>query len=335
MAPHSALAFSTALLIALALTPLVRRLALTLDLVDRPGQRKWQLAPVPYLGGIALIAAVLATLLFAPELGAPAGALALAGGVLGAMGLLDDDRSVHPATRFGAEVAVAIIAVLVGLRVHFTNVDAIDVFVTMLWVVGITNAFNLLDNMDGLSAGVAGTAAVAVFVLAVLADQRLTASLSAAVGGACLGFLAYNRSPASIYMGDAGSLFLGFVLAILTVEVTPAMGPPSSFAIPLMLLALPVLDTTTVTLGRLRHGRSIFVGGTDHLSHRLVARGLTKERAVAVLVLAQALLGALAVLGGRRLIPLLAALAAGFLVVTALAVVTSRAEVYAERADAR
>ena len=172
-----------------------------------------------------------------------------------------------------------------------------------MWIVGVTNAINLLDNMDALAAGVSAVAALSVFALAILGRQPVVATLAAAVAGACLGFLVYNRPPASIFMGDAGSLFLGFVLAILTINVSPAVFPPVSFLIPLLLLAIPVLDTTVVTLARLRRGRPVSQGGRDHLSHRLAKRGLRRRTAVAVLIGCESVLGMLAVLAGRRVMP--------------------------------
>ena len=328
--PTWALAFATATGLTLAGVPLARRLALATDFVDHPGRHKTHLTPTPYLGGVALICGVLVALLFEVRLGAGAAAVALVAALLGAIGLLDDDRTVDPRWRFLAEVAAATVGVAIGLRVHVTGVVPIDIALTLVWTVGVTNSLNLLDNMDGLAAGVGMVAAWAVFVLAIFGRQPAPAALAAALAGACLAFGAYNRPPASIFMGDAGSLFVGFVLAVLTIDVSPALTPPFSFAIPLMLLALPVLDTATVTLSRLRRGRPVSLGGSDHLSHRLVARGLSRGRAVALLVAAEALLGVLAVLGGRRVLPLGWTLAAALLVLGAVAAAALPARVYSE-----
>lgn len=330
MHPSWAPAFLAGLLLAVAGIPILRRVALATNFVDRPGDHKSHVAPVPYLGGVGLIGGVLAGMLLSTHVGVDGLLVALGAAVLGTVGLVDDRRTVDPGIRLALELGMALLAVAEGVRVFATGVTAIDVGITLVWIVGVTNAFNLLDNMDGLAGGIAASVAVAVFFLAVLAGQRSTARVAIALVGACLGFLVYNRRPASIYMGDAGSLFLGFALAILTIEVDPNLSPPASFAVPLILLALPVLDTATVTLARLRRHRRVSIGGRDHLSHRLVARGLSPGGAVGVLVAVEVALAVLSALAGRRILPLwLIALAAAALLV-ALAAFTARAEVYPE-----
>ena len=331
MGPAWAPAFLAAVSLSLLGVPVLRRLAMATGFVDRPAAaHKSHVRPVPYLGGVGLIGGVLLGMLLTSRLGSQGIVIALGAVVLGIVGLVDDHRSVHPKIRLMLELGTATLAVASGLRVPATGVAAVDVAITLVWIVGITNAFNLLDNMDGLASGVAATAAIAVFMLAILGGQRATSAVAAALLGACLGFLVYNRRPASIYMGDTGSLFLGFVLAVLTIEVDPNLAPPASFAVPLILLALPVLDTATVTLARLRRRRPVSIGGRDHLSHRLVARGLSPGVAVWVLVIVEGALGALAVLAGRRVMPLWAAAAAAVVVLAILSVVTARAKVYGE-----
>jgi UDP-GlcNAc:undecaprenyl-phosphate GlcNAc-1-phosphate transferase len=320
-----------AFLVALGLTvvgvPLLRRLALATNFVDRPAARKSHVQPVPYLGGVAIISSVLLAILVERRLPAKIGGIALGAALIGTMGLLDDDRTLSPRLRFLTEAGAAVLATLLGLRVHATGMAPVDVLLTVVWIVGITNAMNLLDNMDGLAAGVAAAAAGALFCLAGLAHQ-VTATVAAALAGACLGFLVYNRRPASVFMGDTGSLFLGFVLAVLTVDIDPALAPPASFAIPIILLSLPILDTSTVTLARLRRGRPVSEGGKDHLSHRLVALGLSPGQAVLVLIGVEAALGVLAVLAGRGVIPLIWAVAAVAGILVIVSMFTNRATVY-------
>ncbi len=328
--PSWALAFLTAVGLALVGTPVLRRLATATGFVDHPAPRKSHRRPVPYLGGIAIICSVLVALLFEAR-AAPRVAVLMAGAAgLGAMGLLDDDRTVDPRFRFLAETAAALLAVAVGVRINATGVEGLDILITVVWIVGVSNAINLLDNMDALAAGVSAVTALSVFALAILGRQPVVATLAAAVAGACLGFLVYNRPPASIFMGDAGSLFLGFVLAILTINVSPAVVPPVSFLIPLLLLAVPVLDTTTVTLARLRRRRPVSQGGRDHLSHRLAKRGLRRRNAVAVLIGCESVLAVLAVLAGRRVVPVAVAVVVAVLIVGGLLAVTAKAEVYKE-----
>ncbi len=328
--PAWALAFVTATAVALVSTPILRRLAIVTGFVDQPAPRKGHRRPVPYLGGIAIITSVLVALLFETR-AAPRVAVLIAGAAgLGAMGLLDDDRTVDPRYRFLAEIAAGVMATVVGVRIHATGIELLDIALTILWIVGVTNAINLLDNMDALAAGVSVVTALSVFALAILGRQPVVATLAAAVAGACLGFLVYNRPPATIFMGDAGSLFLGFVLAILTINVSPALSPPVSFIVPLLLLAIPVLDTTVVTTARLRRGRPVSLGGRDHLSHRLAKRGMRRRRAVAVLIGCESVLGLLAVLAGRRVIPVEVAVLAAVVIVGGLLVATANADVYVE-----
>ena len=331
MGPAWAYAFVAAGLVTLAGTPLLRRLALATEFVDHPvAAHKSHRKPTPYLGGIGLIVAVLVGLLFTDRLTPQVGVIALGGSLIGILGLLDDHRSVGALFRFSVEVAVAAVALAAGLRIHATDVPAIDGLLTLVWIVGVTNAVNLLDNMDGLAAGVSAAAATAIFALAVLGEQFVTATVAAGLVGACVGFLAHNKRPASIFMGDTGSLFLGFALAVVAIDVSPALTAPSSFAVPLMLLALPVLDTATVTLARLRRGRPVSQGGKDHLSHRLVAIGLSPATAVAVLVGFEGLVGVAAVAAGRQWVPLGLALMCTVSVLLALTAATLPAEVYTE-----
>lgn len=331
MGPSWAHAFVAAALLTLAGTPLLRRMALATNFVDDPtAEHKRHKEPIPYLGGIGLIVGVLVGLLFTSSLTPQVKVIALGGSFIGCLGLLDDHRSVGALFRFAVELGVAAAVLAAGLRIHATDTPAIDGVFTLIWIVGVTNAVNLLDNMDGLAAGVTAAAATAIFGLAVLGEQPTTAILAAGLAGACVGFLAHNKRPASIFMGDTGSLFLGFVLAVSTLDVSPALTPPGSFAVPLMLLALPVLDTSTVTVCRLRRGRSIALGGKDHLSHRLEARGLSAGPAVAVLVGVEAVVGVLAVLAGREVIPLAVAVLAVAAVLAALAFATVQAPVYTE-----
>ena len=331
MGPPWAQAFLTACLITLVGTPLLRRLAVATDFVDHPhADHKSHSEATPYLGGIGLMIAVLVGLLYTSELTPSVAVIAIGGAAIGCLGLLDDHRSVGALPRFGLEVVVAAVALAVGLRVHATDILVVDGLITIVWIVGVTNAINLMDNMDGLSVGVSAAAAGAIFASAVLNEQPVPAVLAAGLVGACLGFGVYNKRPASIFMGDAGSLFLGFVLAVVAMDVSPALTPPTSFIVPVMLLALPVLDTATVTICRLRRGRPVAQGGKDHLSHRLVSRGLSPGAAVGVLVSVEAWVGLLAVLTGRQVISLPVSLVAAGATFEALVIATVGAPVYTE-----
>jgi UDP-GlcNAc:undecaprenyl-phosphate GlcNAc-1-phosphate transferase len=300
-------AFTGALGVAWILTPLLLKLAIARQVLDVPDARKAQTSPVPYLGGIAIVAGFSAMVLAAaaynrsPNVLIELGTLLGIGLVLALMGLLDDLRDgISFKLRLGVEVAAGVAVYLTGSGTELQGPASVDLLVTVVWVVGITNAFNLLDNMDGLSAGVAALAAAAFCLIAALNGQYLVAALAAGTAGCAAGFLRHNFHPAKIYMGDAGSLFLGFLLAVLGLKLT-LTGTPASVAlfVPLLVLGVPVFDTTLVTWQRLRHGRSPFQGGRDHASHRLVWVGIPVPVAVCLLYAATVALGWLAVILAR------------------------------------
>lgn len=283
--------FATAFLVALCLTPPARALARRSGALDRPSPRKIHAQPIPRLGGVALYVAIgAAAALFAPP--AP-GLLGLMTGatLLFLTGLRDDTRGLGPRAKLLAQSGAAVLAVAGGISIGLLPHPVLNWGVTALWLVGITNAFNLLDNMDGLSAGLAaisgGTFAVLAARYAELGPEQLpTAVLGAAIAGACLGFLRHNLYHASIFMGDAGSQTLGFLLAGLSAYGSwrsPTV--PTSLLIPLLVLAYPIFDTSLVILLRWRQGRPIMVGGMDHSSHRLVRLGLGRTETVLLLYL--------------------------------------------------
>lgn len=314
-------------------TPIVRRFAVAKGVVDHPGGHKSHFTPVPYLGGLAIMAgAVLSQVAVAGDAGVPrrTAVILVAAVALGLVGAVDDRRTLHPIPRLAAQVAAGVAAVSVGVQVHLTGNAVLDGMATVVWIVAITNALNFLDNMDGLASCIAAASAASAFVLASAAGQTVVATAASAVFGACLGFLLYNRRPASIYMGDAGSLFLGYLLAIVVLQVDPAQTQPRSWVVPALLLGVPVLDTTTVVVGRWRNGRTLYLGGRDHLSHRLVALGWSPTDAVLTLVGCQALLGGLAILVGRRVLPVWLGLLASGCVVVALLLLCLSARVYRE-----
>jgi UDP-GlcNAc:undecaprenyl-phosphate GlcNAc-1-phosphate transferase len=259
---------------------------LRLQVLDAPGERKAQQQAVPYLGGVAIVIAfsgtVLAAALVRAAQGQPAGeeigvlAVLLGTGVLLAlMGLVDDLRGISVPLRLLVEVGAGVVVVVTGSGATLIGNPVLDGIATVLWVVLVVNALNLLDNMDGLSAGVAAIASLTFFVLAATQGQFLVAALSAALAGCAVGFLRHNFHPAKIYMGDAGSLFLGFLLAVLATRLELVDSPPLvALFVPLLVLGVALFDTALVVLERLRHGRSPFQGGRDHTSHRLVFVGL-------------------------------------------------------------
>jgi UDP-GlcNAc:undecaprenyl-phosphate GlcNAc-1-phosphate transferase len=281
------LIFITALTFSILATPLARRLALHVGVVDTPSARKIHGAPVPLLGGAAIYAGFMLALLF---LGDRFYIRELVGTLLGAtlvslFGLADDHWGLHAYLKLGGQLLAGIILILGGTQVYlFPNHPWLNWAITLLWVVGLTNALNLLDNMDGLSGGVTTVAATFLLLLAAMGrpPQVLVGAMAAALIGACIGFLRYNLNPATIFMGDTGALFLGFLLAALSIKLRfPSNVPWITWLVPVCVLALPIFDTSLVFFSRLRRGKNpLTTPGKDHLSHRLVALGLTRREAV-------------------------------------------------------
>jgi UDP-GlcNAc:undecaprenyl-phosphate GlcNAc-1-phosphate transferase len=328
-------AFTVSCAVALLGTPLARRLALRTGFVDRPGSHKRHVTPVPYLGGLAIIAATFAGAAVGRRPGGHFAAIMIGGAFMGVVGLLDDNGGLKPLTRLLTQVAATVPVVASGIRMEVSGVAAFDVVFTVVWIVAITNAVNFLDNMDGLAAGLAAVAAAAACAVAAMSGQLAIAAMAAAVVGACVGFLAFNRPPAAIYMGDTGALFLGFILAALSLEVRPAATPPVSFLVPALLMALPFVDIVVVVLSRMRRAIPVATGGRNHLSHRLVARRLSPAMAVLVLVLVEAAAGTLAVcLDDRILSPVATAIAAAALL-GSLVAFTARASVFDRKPTVR
>ncbi len=274
---------ASALVIAIGGTPLVRYAALKLGILDNPSARKVHSAPVPLMGGIAIYVAFIAALVLWGErsyvnevVGISVGAT-----LVSIVGALDDSRGMGSYLKLLFQVAAATVLILSGVQVRLFD-GVLDIVLTLLWVVGITNAFNLLDNMDGLSSGVATIAAAFFTLLAAMSDQYLVGTLAAALCGACLGFLVYNWNPARVFMGDTGSLFLGFLLAAVGIKLRfPANSASITWMIPILVLALPLFDTTLVFFSRLRRGRNpLTTPGKDHVSHRLARRTGSQREAV-------------------------------------------------------
>lgn len=304
----SPLHFALALLVALAAAPPLRRLALRLGLLDHPGPRKVQPRPVPYLGGVAVALGTLAGAPLDPELVRP---LALLAGAQ-VVGLLDDLGRIGPAAKLLLQVCLALAATGLGFVWPLTHVAAVDGALTVVWLVGITNAFNLLDNMDGLC----GTVAV-VTALGLAALAPATGALAIPLAGAAAGFLVVNLPPARMYLGDAGSLTIGFAIGLCTVVAAGSRSGAGSVLALAFPVAVAVFDTALVIVARLLNGRPIQVGGTDHASHRLQLLGWGRRRILLVAALAAAAGPLMAWLAGRYPEPVawLALLPAGGFVV--------------------
>ena len=291
--------------LAWVLTPLALRIALRTGTLDHPGAIKAQQEAVPYLGGLAIVGAFSAAVMAASLLRPPVSGLTELGTILGlglllsGLGLLDDVRGLGPTTRLAVEVVAALAVYAAGIQVQLFHVAALDAFVTVIWVVGVINAFNILDNMDGLSAGIAAISGFSFFLIAATNGQFLVAGLAIAVAGCAVGFLRHNFHPAKIYMGDAGSLYLGFLLAVLGIKLQFDAPVELTFIVPIMVLGVAIFDTVLVTATRLANGKSPWSGGRDHSSHRLVFVGIPVPIAVSLIYLAQISLGWLALIMTR------------------------------------
>jgi UDP-GlcNAc:undecaprenyl-phosphate GlcNAc-1-phosphate transferase len=313
------LAFSISLALSVALTPLVRRLSIKLDYVANPRQDRWHSRPTGLLGGISIFASFLVAWQAAAAFAGPYAdyvvpmlpLLTCAFAAFG-VGLIDDIFEINPQYKLVFQVIIASVLVSFGFHIGWFDSRTANIIVSIFWLVGITNAFNLLDNMDGLAPGIAFISGLFLFLwLTFFPEAHLLAEpsrlLLGAFLGSILGFLFYNFNPASIFMGDAGSLFIGFVLASLTVIKSPAGASEPSLinrllviAIPCFILFVPILDTAFVSLMRKLVARSMFQGGRDHSSHRMVAVGLSERRAVILLYVFAGVSGAIA-LGIYRL----------------------------------
>lgn len=289
-------AFGAAFAVTLVATPLALRLAVRFDVFDHPSvaDHKAHGSPVPYLGGLAILAAFAVSMYFAIVGTTQLFAILAAATALSVVGFVDDRRMVGPVPKLIAQFGAAFVVWSFGTRVSLFGSWPLDLAVTLLWIVGVTNAFNLLDNMDGLSAGVAFISAAFFWLIAAANGQYLVGTLSAVLAGACLAFLVYNFDPARIYMGDAGALFLGFILAVIGIRLRFANTSTITWAVPVLVLGYPIFDTTLVTVCRRWHGLPVSRGGRDHSSHRLVEMGLSKRHAVLILYLVTASLGCLA-----------------------------------------
>ncbi len=292
------LILASALILAVGTTPIARRAALRLGIIDKPSVRKIHVNPIPLLGGVAIYAACIAALLI---FGNRYRLNELVGILVGAslvsfLGVWDDRRSLSPLLKLAGQFLAASILVLTGVYVGTFPWIWLNIAITLVWVVVITNSLNLLDNMDGLSGGVGAAAAIYFLLLATVNDQYLVGALSAALIGACLGFLVYNFNPASIFMGDAGSMFLGFMLAAVGIKLRFPVGVQIvTWMVPVLILGLPLFDTALVIVSRLRRGLNpLTTPGKDHVSHRLVALGYTRREAVLICYLICAGLGVVA-----------------------------------------
>ncbi len=289
-------AFGLSMLAVIALTPAVRSLATRLRFLDYPSRQKVHATPTPLMGGVAVALASLAAasaalaLIRCPYSARIVGFLS-GGLMVVVLGLADDANGMRPAPKLAGQAAAALVMLLSGGVEGIPLPLPLAYGLALFWMVGLMNAFNFLDNMDGITSGLAAIATFGIFTLALGNGHVPTAIAAISVAGGALGFLRYNFAPASIFLGDAGSLFLGYVVGGLSLRaVAHADAGTSSLLIPVLMLGYPIFDATLVTVSRLMDGRRVAEGGRDHSSHRLSRLGLTaRQTAVTIYIISVSL----------------------------------------------
>ena len=306
----SLFAFILALAISFACTPAVRMLAIKIKAVDVPkDNRRMHKVPIPRMGGLAIFAGFLVSVLFFVPLGTEFRSILIGALILVVLGIIDDIVALKPKTKFAGQIIAALIPALSGVSIHgivnpfvpgqYSTLGIFSIPLTVIWIVGITNAVNFIDGLDGLACGVSAIATVTMFIIAVLFGETYIALMMAALAGACLGFLPYNMNPAKIFMGDTGSMFLGYTLATVSIQGLFKFYAVISFAVPFILLGLPIFDTGFAIVRRLLKGQSPLQADRGHVHHRLIDLGFDQKQSVAILYAFSALMGLTAVILAR------------------------------------
>lgn len=292
------LTFAVAVLLSLYGVPMARRAALKFGIVDSPdGRLKHQREPVPYLGGIAIYLSFLVSLAFTFEFRHDVLGIVLSGTLIIMLGLIDDFGVLSPGTKLAGQCLAVFVLIKSGIRIEIASLpDWIDIALTVFWMIGIINAFNLLDIMDGLSAGVGIISAAFLCAVAILHGDPAIAFMLAALMGSLFGFLRYNWRPASIYMGDSGAMFIGLMLGALSMIGKYTEGHSVSLLTPVLILGMPIFDTLFVMYIRFLRGLPVFLGSPDHMAIRLRHWGLSVTQVVVISYIGAALLGGIGLL---------------------------------------
>ena len=303
-----AAALVVALVVALVSTPVVKNLAIKIKAVDVPKDgRRMHDHPIPRMGGLAIFLGFLLSVLLFLELNPQMRGMLLGAVIIVVLGIFDDIYSLRAMFKFVVQIVAALVAVLSGNVIEAVsnpNVFSSDLYwelgwlsipVTVIWIVAITNAVNLIDGLDGLACGVSTISSMTLLVIALVVSEADVAILMAALAGGCLGFLPYNMNPAKIFMGDTGSTFLGYILAVVSIQGLFKFYTIISFAVPFLMLGLPIFDTCFAFIRRIAHGQSPMHADRSHIHHRLIDMGLNQKQAVATLYVISAILGLSAV----------------------------------------
>ena len=309
MAPV-ALALLTALVVSFLMTPVVKSFAYKVGAIDVPKDaRRMHHKPIPRLGGLAIFAGFMVSILLFVDirLNPQMQSILLGAVIIVVLGVVDDIMALPAKLKFVVQIAAALIPALNGVSIQALSnpnifsgnaywvLDWLSIPITVLWIVGITNAVNLIDGLDGLANGVSAISAATVLVIALICSEAQVAVVMAALVGACVGFLPYNLNPAKMFMGDTGATFLGFILSTMSIQGLFKFYAVISFAVPFLILGLPIFDTAFAMIRRMAHGQSPMHADRGHIHHRLIDMGLNQKQAVATLYVISGILGLSAV----------------------------------------
>jgi len=297
--PDYILAFLIAVVVAYILTPGIISLAVKMGAMDAPDARKVHKAPIPRLGGIGIYIAFMVAVLCTVELTQEVIGLLLGGTIIAIVGIIDDLKNLPAKVKLLGQILAAVVLVSFDVRIDFISdpfgdmiyFEYLAIPITIFWVVGLTNTVNLIDGLDGLAAGVSTIAAITILLVALQQDYLLIAVLTAALAGGAFGFLQYNFNPAKIFMGDTGSMFLGYMLAGISIIGAVKSAATIALIVPIFALGLPILDTAFAIVRRYRGGVPIFKPDRGHLHHRLLDLGFTQRQAVLLMYVISGVLG--------------------------------------------
>ncbi len=325
------LAFCVAFLVAFATTPLAEKAAYKVGAIDVPkDKRRMHKKPIPRLGGIAIYLGFMVAMLCFSVLTPEYLGIFLGATMIVALGVLDDRKPIKAIIKLVVQIIAALIVAYSGVKIEiFTNPNIfssesylilgnLSIPVTVLWIVAVTNAVNLIDGLDGLAAGVASISSICLLIISLMVSEFNTAVFTCCLAGACIGFLPYNFNPAKIFMGDSGSTFLGFMLACISIEGVFKGYAVISFAVPLLIMALPIFDTSVAILRRIKNKKPIMSPDRGHIHHKLIDMGFSQKQAVLILYAISGLLGLSAIiLTGFGIYRALALLFVAIIVITA------------------
>lgn len=299
-------AFVIALIVTYICTPLVRTLAVKIGAIDAPDARKVHQVSIPRLGGLAIYIGYMVSLLYSVKDISSVKGLLIGSVILVAVGIWDDVKQIGPKTKLLGQIVAALMLPIFDNAIHFISIgdhmlylEYLSIPLTVFWIVGFTNIVNLIDGLDGLAAGISLIACIAICIVTLQMGQVDLACITLALAGAACGFLRYNFNPAKIFMGDTGSMLLGYTMAAISVMGSVKTAATVGLVVPVIVLGLPILDTLFAIVRRRINGRPVFQPDKGHLHHRLLAMGLTQKQAVLLMYAVTAVLGCVSIVAAK------------------------------------